>query len=66
VAQRPPTPTTPAETPGAVIGNLTPKCTARDPAIRWLTQRWVANLDQQPARIAVQDGADQEAWGGPR
>jgi SAM-dependent methyltransferase len=56
VAQPPPT-TTPAETPGVVIGNLTPKYTARNPAIRWLTQRWVANLDQQLARIAAQGAA---------
>jgi SAM-dependent methyltransferase len=37
--------TTP-ETPGVVIGNHTPKYTARNPAIRWLTNRWVANLDR--------------------
>lgn len=34
------------ETVGVVIGNHTPKYSARNPAIRWLTQRWVANLDQ--------------------
>jgi len=33
------------ETTGVVIGNHTHKYTARNPAIRWLTQRWVANLD---------------------
>jgi ubiquinone/menaquinone biosynthesis C-methylase UbiE len=54
VPQPPPT-TTPAETPGVVIGNHTPKYTARNPAVRWLTQRWVANLDRQLARIATQD-----------
>jgi SAM-dependent methyltransferase len=57
VPQPPPTTTTPAETPGVVIGNHTQKYTARNPAIRWLTQRWVANLDQQLARIAAQDAA---------
>jgi ubiquinone/menaquinone biosynthesis C-methylase UbiE len=56
VPQPPPT-TTPAETPGVVIGNHTPKYTARNPAVRWLTQRWVANLDRQLARIATQHGA---------
>jgi ubiquinone/menaquinone biosynthesis C-methylase UbiE len=33
------------ETPGIVIGNTTPKYTARNPAVRWLTNRWVANLE---------------------
>ena len=46
------------ETLGVVIGNHTPKYTARNPAIRWLTRRWVANLDQ----VFAQVGADQ---GGP-
>jgi ubiquinone/menaquinone biosynthesis C-methylase UbiE len=35
-----------AETVGVVIGNHTQKYRARNPAIRWLTGRWVANLDQ--------------------
>ena len=34
------------ETPGVVIGNHTQKYTARNPAIRLLTERWVANLDR--------------------
>ena len=34
------------ETEGVVIGNHTQKYTARNPAIRWLTERWVANLDR--------------------
>jgi ubiquinone/menaquinone biosynthesis C-methylase UbiE len=34
------------ETPGVVIGNHTRKYTARNPAIRLLTERWVANLDR--------------------
>jgi 2-polyprenyl-3-methyl-5-hydroxy-6-metoxy-1,4-benzoquinol methylase len=34
------------ETPGIVIGNTTPKYTAKNPAIRWLTERWVANLEK--------------------
>jgi SAM-dependent methyltransferase len=43
----------PAESPGVVIGNHTPKYTARNPAIRWLTQRWVANLDRALGKIAA-------------
>jgi ubiquinone/menaquinone biosynthesis C-methylase UbiE len=35
------------ETPDVVIGNHTPKYTARNPAIRWLTARWVRNLEAQ-------------------
>jgi ubiquinone/menaquinone biosynthesis C-methylase UbiE len=42
------------ETPGVVIGNHTHKYTARNPAIRWLTQRWVANLDQVFQQIAAE------------
>jgi ubiquinone/menaquinone biosynthesis C-methylase UbiE len=42
------------ETPGVVIGNHTPKYTARNPAIRLLTERWVANLD----RVFGQVGAE--------
>jgi 2-polyprenyl-3-methyl-5-hydroxy-6-metoxy-1,4-benzoquinol methylase len=34
------------ETVGVVIGNHTHKYTASNPAIRWLTNRWVANLDR--------------------
>jgi len=45
------------ETPGVVIGNHTQKYTARNPAIRWLTNRWVANLDQVFQRIAAEPGA---------
>jgi SAM-dependent methyltransferase len=40
------------ETPGVVIGNTTPKYTARNPAIRKLTQRWVANLEGTFERVA--------------
>jgi SAM-dependent methyltransferase len=39
------------ETPGVVIGNHTQKYTAKNPAIRWLTERWVANLERVFARI---------------
>jgi ubiquinone/menaquinone biosynthesis C-methylase UbiE len=35
------------ETPDVVIGNHTAKYTAKNPAIRWLTERWVANLEAQ-------------------
>jgi ubiquinone/menaquinone biosynthesis C-methylase UbiE len=34
------------ESPGVVIGNHTQKYTARNPAIRLLTERWVANLER--------------------
>jgi ubiquinone/menaquinone biosynthesis C-methylase UbiE len=43
------------ETVGVVIGNHTQKYTARNPAIRFLTERWVANLD----RVFGQVSADQ-------
>ena len=39
------------ETVGVVIGNHTHKYTARNPAIRWLTGRWVANLDRLLTRL---------------
>jgi ubiquinone/menaquinone biosynthesis C-methylase UbiE len=39
------------ETEGIVIGNHTQKYTARNPAIRWLTERWVANLDRVFAQV---------------
>jgi SAM-dependent methyltransferase len=41
------------ETPGVVIGNTTPKYTSGNPAIRWLTERWVANLERILDRIAA-------------
>ena len=44
-------PTAP-ETPDIVIGNHTPKYTAKNPAIRWLTERWVDRLDQMLGRVA--------------
>ena len=40
------------ETPGVVIGNHTQKYTARNPAIRLLTERWVANLERMFDRVA--------------
>jgi ubiquinone/menaquinone biosynthesis C-methylase UbiE len=40
------------ETVGVVIGNHTPKYTAGNPAIRWLTDRWVANLDRAFTQIS--------------
>jgi ubiquinone/menaquinone biosynthesis C-methylase UbiE len=39
------------ETVGVVIGNHTHKYTARNPAIRLLTERWVANLDRVFGRV---------------
>lgn len=44
------------ETPGIVIGNHTQKYTARNPAIRWLTERFVARLDGVLARIGTEPG----------
>jgi ubiquinone/menaquinone biosynthesis C-methylase UbiE len=51
------------ETAGVVIGNHTQKYTARNPAIRLLTERWVANLDRvfaqlgpEPVRRALEVG----------
>jgi SAM-dependent methyltransferase len=41
------------ETPGIVIGNTTPKYTSKNPAIRRLTERWVANLEQAFDRIGA-------------
>jgi SAM-dependent methyltransferase len=49
------------ETAGVVIGNHTQKYTARNPAIRWLTERWVANLDGVFHRIGAEPGAPQRA-----
>ena len=41
------------ETPGVVIGNHTQKYTAKNPAIRWLTDRFVNRLDAMVASIAA-------------
>jgi len=41
------------ETPGVVIGNHIPKYTSRNPAIRWLTGRFVSRLDGVLAAIAA-------------
>lgn len=49
------------ETVGVVIGNHTAKYTAGNPAIRLLTQRWVANLDQAFAHLTHDD----DPGGGP-
>ena len=40
-----PGPARSAESPGVVIGNHTNKYVAKNPAIRFLTERWVARLD---------------------
>ena len=40
------------ETVGVVIGNHTQKYTARNPAIRLLTERWVANLDRTFGQVS--------------
>jgi ubiquinone/menaquinone biosynthesis C-methylase UbiE len=44
------------ETVGVVIGNHTQKYTARNPAIRWLTERWVANLDRVFGQLSRDGG----------
>src|SRR5690606_14299515 len=50
------------ETPGIVIGNHTKKYTAKNPAIRWLTERWVANLERVMDAIAAETrGSDVRA-----
>jgi SAM-dependent methyltransferase len=49
------------ETEGIVIGNHTQKYTARNPAIRWLTERWVANLDGVFQQIAAAPGGVERA-----
>jgi len=41
------------ETPGVVIGNHTQKYTASNPAIRWLTERFVSRLDGLLSGIAT-------------
>jgi 2-polyprenyl-3-methyl-5-hydroxy-6-metoxy-1,4-benzoquinol methylase len=41
------------ETPGVVIGNHTAKYTARNPAVRWLTSRFVDRLDALVGDIAA-------------
>ena len=41
------------ETPGVVIGNHTKKYTAKNPAIKWLTERFVARLDGMVGDIAA-------------
>ena len=41
------------ETPGIAIGNTVLKYTAKNPAIRFLTQRWVANLEEVLDRVAA-------------
>lgn len=47
-----------AETPGVVIGNHTKKYTASNPAIRWLTMRWVARLERVLDTVAADGGGD--------
>jgi ubiquinone/menaquinone biosynthesis C-methylase UbiE len=49
------------ETPGVVIGNHTQKYTARNPAIRLLTERWVANLERMFDLVGG-DPAGPPAW----
>ncbi len=44
------------ETPDVVIGNITPKYTSQNPAIRWVTRRWVANLERVMDQITAQAG----------
>ena len=51
----------PPETVGVVIGNHTQKYTARNPAIRFLTERWVANLDQAFGQVSRDGNGDPRA-----
>jgi 2-polyprenyl-3-methyl-5-hydroxy-6-metoxy-1,4-benzoquinol methylase len=44
-----------AESPGVVIGNHTNKYVAKNPAIRFLTERWVARLDDFVEKIATSE-----------
>ena len=44
-----------AESPGVVIGNHTNKYVAKNPAIRFLTERWVARLDDFLEKIATSE-----------
>jgi SAM-dependent methyltransferase len=46
-------------TAGIVTGNHTPKYTAKNPAIRWLTERWLARLDSTVGAMSqLPDPAD--------
>jgi len=57
-----PAPEAAPETPGIVIGNHTHKYTAKNPAIRWLTERWVGNLERVMDKIAAEtSGPDIQA-----
>lgn len=47
-----------AETPDVVIGNHVQKYTARNPAVRWLTARWVARLEDVLDQVAASDRDD--------
>jgi SAM-dependent methyltransferase len=48
-------PTGTGSTAGIVTGNHTPKYTAKNPAIRWLTERWVARLDSTLDTLSAAD-----------
>ena len=43
-----------------MIGNHTQKYTARNPAIRWLTERWAANLDRAFGQVSDDPGGPPE------
>ena len=48
------------ETPDIVIGNHTQKYTAKNPAIRYLTGRWVDRLEGFLDRVAADPGSDRK------
>lgn len=48
--------TVPVETPDVVIGNHVHKYTAKNPAIRWLTNRWVTRLRATLDAVAASGG----------
>ena len=54
-------PNPPVETPGVVIGNHSDKYTASNPAVRWLTARWVAKLEETLDGVAA-DAASPVDW----
>jgi SAM-dependent methyltransferase len=42
-------------TAGVITGNHTPKYTAKNPAIRWLTERWLDRLDASLTTLSAQE-----------
>lgn len=55
----PPPPRRSSESPSTIVGNHTQKYTAKNPAIRWLTERFVERLDGVLGAVAADR---QPAW----